>query len=277
MICGASRGRGTHESLAAEDLSGGAVFLALSAMSVLCLSTGSPAQAAGPFCGGNTHCYSVGEPSTIDNNGLEGQWYDELLNMPHSEVEDGYHISNEMWFATSYNSHGYGWVEEGLANACNVYGATSSDTCADLGGEQAYLQFWATQDNVANKFYFRLIDNLSPDGDNHVYEIWDTSSCDNDDFTIYVDFAAVGTATDQHSCKSDEEFFGIELSSPGANSGEVADTFNNYMQYYDDGVGWEYYGSPAGEITIPCGTYPNGECLNGTTYQDSEWSDNKPS
>jgi hypothetical protein len=234
----------------------------------------SNVAASGPSCN-PTHCYSFGQPYQSGNNGLEGQWHDELLNMPHSEVEDGYHISNEMWFMTDSN----GWVEEGLANACDHFFSTG--TCAEAGGEQAYLRFWASNDSQNGEFYFHLIGTVSPDGDNHVYEIVDPSSCDNDDYTVYVDYDSVGTATDQFYCNSEAEMFGIELDSPGANSGEVADTFNNYMQYYDDGVGWEYYTSPAGVNTIPCGTgsgyYPNGECLNGTTYQASEWSDNKPS
>jgi len=182
------------------------------------------------------------------------------------------------------------WVEEGLSEQCTT-GPPSApgQTCSGNGGYDAYLQFWGDSD-TSGKAYFHLIDTLSADGLNHVYEFWDGSNCANNKYTVYLDYNVVGTSTDQITCTGAWLNAGLELfSPPGINSAEFTGSnwFHNYIEVYDNSAGsWQYatfdtttyHNPPCGKgvncAMDPCGTA--GVCLNWQRSSNYEWSDNKP-
>lgn len=229
------------------------------------------------------HCYSVGDAEN-DYAGIEGQWLDTNLAMPADETDVGGHLTNEMWLNTSSTQ----WVEEGLDQACDAFVPTG-DTCSEEGGVQAYLQFWADASSSGD-FYFHLIDTLTPDGDNHVYEIWDGSNGGNNDYQVYLDYNQVGTSTVQNSSSGISLQAGMELySPPGVNSDEHSPDFDNYIQTYINSRGtWAdvdfnpdtVHDLPSGDNNLamnPCDEFPHGSCLYWSRAADNEWIDGKPS
>jgi hypothetical protein len=219
------------------------------------------------------HCYSYGYASGR-YAGLEAQWHDESLVIPASEVSVEYHMSNEMWLLI--NSNTCQWVEEGLIRVCSVF-PFSSGTCASNGGGTTYEQFWGDADDAGN-IYFHPIEQLTADGDNHVYEIWDSSDGSNDDYDVYVDYSLVGTSTDQTASSGYEMNVGMELYSNGPNSSEHSGTFDNYPEVYKNSTGVWSAPSMVGSVTDGCDVDPQGECFNGALYDSNqEWADSKPS
>jgi hypothetical protein len=236
------------------------------------------------------HCYSIGAEQ-LAFSGLEGQWDDRQINMPASEVNQDYgHLNNEMW---AINSSG-GWVEEGLSQQCSAGPPPpgNTETCAARGGSDSYLQFWGDAASSTSKVAFHLIKTLSADGDNHSYEIWDSSDCANNDWAVYLDFNKVNTSTVQSHCRGTYFNVGIELySPPGINGSEYTggNSFHNFMQVYQDSVGsWAdadldsgtYHTEPCGIqfncAMDPCDTFAAGSCLTWSLDSSSQWSDNKP-
>jgi len=261
----------------------GVVTVAASAV-VLCIALGapSPVYAASYSCQ-NPHCYSV----LVANgsfSGAESQFHNESLTMPNSEVQDGGHLTNELWLVTQYSSNVVAWVEEGLAIGCSVFPGPGQ-TCSQAGGAPEYQLFWADDYGapscVYGCFYFHSKGAVSANGTNHVYEIWDPSNGSNDTYNIYYDYNVIGRSTIQHVSSGIQVQNGMELYAPfGINPNESSGTFNNYAQGYQNGVGWVYFSSSDsyGLVDDGCGSgYPQGYCLNGIGYQASEWSDNKPS
>jgi hypothetical protein len=113
------------------------------------------------------YCYSIGaEHGTFA--GLEGQWDDRVISIPADEIQDDFaHLNNEMWLITSAGP----FVEEGLSDQCTTGPPTGTNqTCTGNGGTESYLQFWGDQ-GASGLPAFHLIDTLSADYDNHVYEL----------------------------------------------------------------------------------------------------------
>ncbi len=207
--------------------------------------------------------------------GLEGQWHDESLVIPASEVSVGDHMSNEMWLLI--NPSTYQWVEEGLARICSVYSYPWTGTCAGKGGGTTYEQFYADQDNAGN-FHFYPIAQLTADGNNHVYEIVDVSNGSNDNYEVYLDYSLIATVTNQTSSSGYEMNVGMELLSNGPNSSEHSGTFDNYPEVYENSTGTWSYPSMSPDVTDNCNVDPQGQCFNGALYDNNqEWANSKPS
>ena len=256
------------------------------------LISSSPASASPPDSCKNPHCYDQAVIG-VALSGLEGQWTDEDFQIPASEVDapytsDGYglyHFSEEMWLLTDESTDQ--WVEEGLARACDtdIYSQGEQyvgQSCTNAGGVPAYEQFWA-DDNKEDEFYWHLIGTLTPDGDNHVYEIWDSSNGGNIDYEVYLDYNLVATTTDQIKSSGYGLQSGFELYSPGINNKEYSGNFNQYMQQYVNSVGsWQNIdidGSQDEYVNDPCDSAnpaSNGQCFNHAVYHPYEWSDSKP-
>jgi hypothetical protein len=179
-------------------------------------------------------------------------------------------------------------VEEGLARACTVP-YTSSSSCSAVGGGDGYLQFWedVAQDGTQ---YYHPLSQISDDGQNQVYEIWDTSNGGNDDYTVYLNDNPVGTSSDQGSSSGVALNAGMELYSPGDNMNEsTGDLFHNFIQDYINARGtWAYVDfDPTTTSILPCGyadncsmdncsSQPQTACLYWQRTANYEWSDYKP-
>jgi len=164
-----------------------------------------------------------------------------------------------------------------LADGCTKF--VSSGTCSSNDGVPEYQLFWA--DSNGTTFNFHSKGAQSANGTNNVYEIWDPSDGANDDYAIYYDYNQIGTSTIQTVSSGVQIQAGMELYAvDGINPNEYSGNFNNYAQGYKNGVGWEYFNSEDsyGTVDDGCGSgYAEGYCLNGISYQASEWSDSKPS
>ncbi len=137
----------------------------------------APALASTFYQCTSPHCYDLGAENTT-LSGLEGQWSDLSISMPSSEVENGYHASNEIWL----NMFDGQWVEEGLARSCTMW-VQLDQTCSGIGGSDAYLQFWADY-STHGVFFFHPIKTLTADGVSHSYEIWNSSNGANNYYDI---------------------------------------------------------------------------------------------
>lgn len=278
-----------------------AVGLVISAATGMALAGGTPQHQVCTVAGG--YCASVGLQSGGKWSGIEGQWHDSTMVIPASEANDFGHLNNEMWlYAKPADSSisGSAFVELGLGRGCdNSDGSTpvAGSSCSATKGKSAYYQFYAWTPAAGDgSQYFAPIKNIDMDGDNHVYEIWDSSNCANDKFEYYVDYDLVATSPSMGFCNGQSLTAGLELASPaGDNSGEYTGTFNNYIQVYSNSSGtWsnaDFTGSgntlsdtPTYEclengencITFPCATNPSSICVHGLRVSANEWQDSKP-
>jgi hypothetical protein len=278
-----------------------AAGLAIAAAPGAALAGGPPNHQVCTEDGG--YCASVGLQSGGKWAGIEGQWDDSKMEIPASESNDFGHLNNEMWlYANKANSTiaTSAFVELGLGRGCdNSDGLTpkSGSSCSATGGINAYYQFYAWTPAAGDgSQYFAPIKNIDMDGDNHVYEIWDSSNCANDKFEYYVDYDLVATSPSMGFCNGQSLTAGMELAEPGGvsdNSGEYSGTFDNYIQLYSNSSGaWSnanftssvlsdtptYDCLEDGEscITFPCAGNPADICLHGLRVAANEWQDDKP-
>lgn len=213
------------------------------------------------------------------------------------------HLANEMWLWT--DSTGNSWVETGVLAGYEKKTSYNPNGCNCV----AYEIFWAdAHDYSANgQVYLHTIYNITPDGNNHQYEIAEQGlSGQSTDWNIYIDGNLAGTSTIQTSTVAYNHQAGIELAEyandfclpgttscavpdddneVGAASGEPdtepdydadrADTFDNYLQVYVNG-GWEYWPSMQTFVDAGCNVFAEGFCLNGSEVHTYEWADNKP-
>ena len=224
---------------------------------------------------GVSHCYSeiVGNGSF---SGAESQFHNEGLTIPNTEIQAGGHITNELWLLTHNSPSLTSWVEEGLADSCTVF--FYSGTRSSNHGVPEYQLFWADD---GTSFYFHSKGAQSANGSNNVYEIWDPSNGANNEYNIYYNYTIIGHSTIQTVSSGVQLQAGMELYAVyGINANEYSGNFNNYVQGYQNGVGWKSL-TPSNSYGVAndgCGSgYPQGKCLNGIAYQTSEWSDSKPS
>jgi hypothetical protein len=263
----------------------GAVFLTVAALTALGITSPAPTALAQTYYNCKSpHCYDIGQ-AVNDYAGIEGQWTDEPITMPSSEVQDGYHLSNELWLTMSNGQ----WVEEGLAVGCTEI-VPLGDTCSGIGGSDAYMQFWA--DEGVSNYYFHPIDTLSADGTSHSYEIWDSSDGANDDFNVYLDYNLINTSTVQHTSTGSSLQAGMELYSPGINSSEYTSSsttaFQNYTEVYLNSQGyWRYVifdpDTVHSSCTVSddcaeddCSDFGYGYCLWWSRESSYDWADSKP-
>ncbi len=289
----------------------------LLALGVVITVGGNKATAYGPnynYCQYDygCHVYSIGYYQANGLEGAEGQWHDNYLALAGTEYGSDYtngpytpyigypsHINNEMWLLT--DSTGSSWVETGLMANFEPSAPWNPNGCNCV----AYEIFWADANN--GKFYFHTIYNITPDGNNHQYQITEQGlSGQSTYWNIYIDGILAGTSTIQTSTVAYNQQAGIELEEyandfclPGTNSCAVpdddnevggasgepdsepdfdadrADTFNNYLQAYVNG-GWEYWPSMQTVVNAGCNAFAEGFCLNGSEVQTYEWADNKP-
>lgn len=264
----------------------GAAFVGLVVMLLLLGPSVHQVSAATEYDCYSYHCYAEGN-KVITASGLEAQWHDLALTMPDSEVQDFGHLTNEMWL----NGDNGEWVEMGLSRGCSVN--TGGTTCLAAGGSDVYQQF-AYEAGPNGYRAFHHIATLSADGNNHAYELWDSSNGANDTYYGYIDDSLVYTATKQTESSGASWSVGMELYSPSAdpNSGESSgDRFHNYIQdYRNSDPGWNYVimdsntsnTAPCDQsdncVLNPCGGsgIPEAACLFGARTSDYEWSEYKP-
>ena len=98
-----------------------------------------------------------------------------------------------------------------------------------------------------------------------------------------VDYNQVGYSTIEQASSSVQVQAGMELYTRWGGSvigpTQYSGNFNNYIRVYKNGVGWQYLngGNSYGTVVDGCGSGAlTGYCLNGISYQASEWSDSKP-
>lgn len=239
----------------------GAVLLTMLAVPVVTFGSALPAAAQSCGHSSGSEAYSIAWYCG-SSSGLEGQWHDNNMYLSTADYNSSGHITNEMWALTAV-----GWIETGLLNSANLWGA---NPC----GCVAYQQFWA-DDN--GNFYFHWLNNLSPDGNNHVYEILNRGGGSNY-WDIYLDYSYKGTSRIQTTTTSYQTQVGLELfqgyGQPYVNSSSHADTFTNYIEDYSGS--WFYPTWTSSWVDNGCNVYPQGDCLNGSIGGAGIYSDNKP-
>ena len=174
------------------------------------------------------------------------------------------HINSETWFFLDNNSY----IEEGLYNGWegNFQGGLQTT---------AYQQFWADiSPGYYGVFYEHTIQNISPDGVNHSYQISRAPTFPN--WNIYVDgnYVNVSTVTQSADWKGYNQQVGGELQSNSVSSppGSFADTFDMSVAGVNSAGQFFTYGSG-----FPTGTYVDapGSCFNGQVLNSSEYAWNK--
>ncbi len=229
--------------------------------------TTAPPAAAEQCLQDGCHYYSVAQLNGAFS-GMEGQWHNNNMYLSSSDFHNLGHLSDEMWFNTAFDNST--WVETGLNNAL-YEAAPKPDPCNCI----AYQQFWA--DNAAGVFYYHFLDNTSPNGSNHVYEILNRSGTNY--FDVYLDYSLVGTSTNQTIATSADIQTGLELDQGTADetldTSSHADNFDNYIQYRSGGSLHDA-GFNSFIIDQGCNPHPQGYCMNGKSYGSGEYSDSKP-
>ncbi len=178
----------------------------------------------------------------------------------------GQHINHTLWVYS--NSPCSPFVELGYTHG--FYGMT---------GYRWYQGYW---DGVLNDNPVAYPYNATTnDGSPHTYWVRYDG---NRQFSLLLDGyvipgAVYGAAQNQGygGCKAGA---GIEVSrTPGypPSSAFWSDTFDLLNMKYGkpDGTWWLWPASYS-YIYYPCGSYPVGQCFNGTYYGDGHWADNKP-
>lgn len=252
------------------------------------------------------HVYATSEYNASGLEGLEGQWHDSNISIDSNDYSDTGFISSEMWLTMSTSQSSMAWIETGINEGYEPPPTTySSIGC----GCEAYYHFWADAYNYdeatgSGEYYEHVINNTTPTGDNHVYEIVFSgyNSSNVPVWDVYLDYALVGQDTIQVSSSAVQGVVGLELSdadnSSGAqgsdggcqssgncaspdpdNGNEYTDTFNYFMQV-NVNSSWVYWPSMTPALGAPCGQYApdyeTGYCFNGTEISNYEWSANKP-
>lgn len=243
------------------------------------------------YNGSRQHCYDFGAEE-VTLAGLENYTQNIGMTMPDSELDDGYHMSDEEWLAESDGAY----VEMGLWDGCTklvAYGGT----CSGAGGTTEYFQFWSDTCKDGTP-YFHPIAQVSPNGNWNSYQIWNDSAGGNDLYQISINGILVSgknTSYCMNSPTGDVLQVGMELSSPsgGINPGEyTGNWFANYAEYnYTDSQwpnvtfdsntqNWNTCGGTWNCAMDPCEYNPpnsSGKCLDWARNSDHEWSDKKSS
>ncbi|MGI9004993.1 MAG: hypothetical protein ACR2FU_02140 [Streptosporangiaceae bacterium] len=236
------------------------------AVSTLTLTYAAPALASDPFyeCYFNqTHCYSI---AAAENNyyGAESNFNDNSLTVPSSEVDNGSHMSNEIWLITANatQSHTALWVEFGVARGCSKI-VGPGETCSGIGGTNYYMKFWATADQNGGFHFHPFGETSSHDGVNHTFQIWNSSAGNNNDYSTWLGtngtFTLIGTATDQIYPSGFALNAGMELASaPGIDGNESSTSFGNRVQVYR-----------VGQTTWDVSTLDSGTVHNISQFDDT--------
>lgn len=202
--------------------------------------------------GGNPHCYSEAE-FYHELTAVYGTWNDE--NMSPGGPYDEPHIDSEFWLRLSDGAY----IETGLYNGWeNFLHGTNECHCG------AYAQFWSDT-SPGGYQWVHIVNNITPDGKNHSYEIARGSK--TNEWYVYIDSNLVGNSLDTEQWVGDDLQVGGELQAPNEDEGSFANTYNMYV----DGKyasGWFAFGKPNAYSIFPG--------FNAQTYGNSEYSWNEP-
>jgi hypothetical protein len=241
--------------------------VALAVVLAAAIVASKPRQAGAETCSSDgCHEYSAAW-SYSSGDGLFGQWQDTNMYLTSSMYNHSGHITAEMWA----DGPGGRWLETGLLNSANLWG---QNPC----GCTAYQQFWA--DYNGSVFGFHWIANISPDGATHSYELLRVPR--QNLWNVYLDWSYVDVSGGLLSTFSTLSIAGLEWDQGTQSTGSPltpsshSDGFDAITQVHTVSSGW-FYPSWSGQyFDRPCGPYPNGYCLNGTSYGTGQWSYNKP-
>jgi hypothetical protein len=202
------------------------------------------------------HCYSFAHNTGTTLAGIWGEWHDNYLTPGTSNSSHPWHISAEQWFKLTNGAE----VEEGILNGYQYWGGCSCE---------AYAQVWADTTSAGVQ-YLHTIDTLSPDGDNHSYQI--SRAPTTNDWYIFLTGNADGESTVTESWQGPQEDVGGELyaNSIYTPSGSESTTFTMYVEGENTSGNWITW-----DITNTHDTYADAG-FNGTSWSTSEWSWNKP-
>jgi hypothetical protein len=245
------------------------------------------AETSGTVCDGQTggstaHSWDVGGYCASLNWGLFGYWTRSDFYLDGSQYANGDHITVEMWEIT--NPSGPQFVEEGLLNAKD----SADGWYNPCGTCVAYQQYWADESGNCSplycQFFFHWLSNISPSSTQDSYELIPADIIGNgggNDWDIYLNGMYQNMSTVQVDPDAVDAQVGMEVALPdtGLNSSDYAATATQQAEEYILGTWAEqpWTGTANG---VPCGTgsgyFPNGECENGVSYYNSEWSTNVP-
>jgi hypothetical protein len=177
-----------------------------------------------------------------------------------------------MWTWTSPNSDttGKNLLEVGYLN-----GYSPSGTGCTTGSTNAQLYWYNWDSNAA--VTTTIFGTQTSDSSNHTFTIErDPNNINNWD--EYYDGSLFKYATGQNSSTAYQQQAGLELSeNVGALSltWATVSTIHNSMTYEDTNgnwVDWSYYNTFRDQ---PCGSYPAGDCTNGSAPWIGEWDVNR--
>lgn len=202
--------------------------------------------------------------------GSEAQWENRRLSILQNTYAPSYgHINNTMWLYTGMDVSGNEtqWVEMGLWNGHSPWCLSCTNTYTLYWGE---VDYWGT-------FHGHAVSYPSADSSIHDYLIFRNS---NGQWDVYRDSGYITTSQYQGNSVAYEAQVGLEVARPtnGDISWAHSDTFHNDMLdvYTKANGSWQYWWYQDHHNDQPCGSYPTGQCMNGSEHGPTEWDVNKP-
>lgn len=231
-------------------------------------------------------------------SGWEAQWHDINVELSNDDYGKYGFLTDETWLIMPNG----GFVETGLFNGIfnDLATVSTSNPCNCL----AYSTFWADYSTASGLVYEHWLSNLSPDNNNHVYEILNRGGTNYWD--VYYDYVLQGTPNKQTYASASYGQAGLEyydgtdegnvtyynqaglggdqnghgIPDYDPNSAGYEQDFNNTATFtveYYNGSSW-YYPSALGSdyIDYGCNAFPQSYCLNASNPVSYEWSEYKP-